>query len=222
MDSDSDELPDTLCLVWIQQAFNRIMQELLSAGKLRAIQTKTSTASVSTLSLTTPVSDIQQIAGPTFVLEPISFERALEMFPLNDDSAAPVTTGTPAYWSRPPTVSPDETTSKVWLWPAPAAAESYSISYVAQADDAGAYTTSSTPGVPKEFHAIMGEYLCSRAYELQQNAQMAVVKMNRFEAELDLLARRYRRETKANLVTLGGDRARRQTTDPTRLRFNWE
>lgn len=221
LDSDSDELPDALCLVWVQEAFNRIMHELVAAGVERGYQTKAATAGTSTLSLTTAVSDIQQVVGPSYTLEPISFERGLDMFPLNATEASASVTGQPIYWSRMPNSAPNETTSKIWLWPAPSSADTYGVWYALQSADASAYTTSSTPGVPKVFMPLIGEYLCARGYELQQNAQMAVVKMNRFEAELDLLAREFARASKAQTITIGGERSTHLEV-PSRLRFSWE
>lgn len=214
VDSDSTELPDTLLTVWLAEAENRIFQTLENADKYVTVEQANDQTTTALLTLATVILPTA-VHGPNWMLKPIQHERALERWPLNYiPTGAGRTTGPPTHWSF-------DVDAALWLWPAPSVIEAMRVTgtraFVPTAGVAGA-----TPDFDTVFHPLIGEYLCARAYELQQNVTSANLKMSRFEGELDVHQRRANRTTQANDAVLGGARSAQPQSPTWRLRFPWE
>jgi hypothetical protein len=214
MDSDSTELPDTLLQVWVAEAENRMFQVVEDSDRFVAYEQANSATTTALLTLATVILPIT-VHGPNWMLKPIQHERALERWPLNYlPTSASRTTGPPTHWSF-------DADGAMWLWPSPSAVEVMKVSG-SRAFVPVAGVTSATPDFDVSMHPLIGEYLCARAYELQQNVTSANLKMSRFEGELDALQRRMNRPSKANNTVLGGERAKNPQSPTWRLRFPWE
>jgi hypothetical protein len=219
LDSDSTELPDAACIYWINEAENRCYEAIKDSSFFRASTANNSSAATALLTVTT-VTEPVAILGPLWELVPIDYESALRRWPLNaDPTAATRTTGEPTHWSVTYTTG----AAVVQLWPAPTAVESFIVKGYRAFVPIAAGTD--MPDFPTQIQFLLGEYACSKAYVLQQDATSAQLVMARFEGELDIIQRQLNRPSLANRYTLGGDRSIRgpgYRYPDGRLRMPWE
>lgn len=217
LDSDSTEIPDANCLVWIAEAEARIFQALRTSGAFRSSVTVNS-QTTSALLVVTTVMEITSIHGPNWELVPIDHVAALRVWPKNAlPTSSGRVTGPPTHWSV-------DGQGNCQLWPSPSAVESMIVK------GERVYTpvavVGDTPDFPVVFHPLIAEYCISKGYVLQQDATMAQLVMSRFEGELDVLQRSYNRTSQAARATLGGGRSvggpGNYYPPDSRLRFPWE
>jgi hypothetical protein len=216
LDSDSDELTDSLMGAWTNMAELRIYAALERSLKVFGAQdtlTPDGTADFAPATVTHPM----YVNGPNFQLEQIPHQEALLRWPLNRVAATPSTPGTATHWSW------DQVGQKVWLWPAPATGSGTLLLTGTKTPVATATTVTSTAlTLPDRYVNLIVEYLVAKGAEMQQNLSLANQKLSRFEAELDLLVREDTRAQTASVVTINGGRSRGPEWPLGRLRYAWE
>jgi hypothetical protein len=216
LDSDAIELPDALLGVWENMAEYRIWEAIEETSNFETSETLSTSASDARIIPVAVTGRIEVVNGPFWQLRPIPHENALLRWPLNRlPTAAGRVTGEPTHWS-------DDDLGNIWLWPAPSAVETMVINGYKTFTATDTTTLSNTPALPAAVHPLIGEYLVAKGAEMQQNAQIASMKMARFEGELDIQVRRLGRPSKARQSTLGGARSRINVEPSGRLRYPWE
>lgn len=217
LDSDSDEMPDTLLGVWLNAAENRIYKAVGTSERLwSARQTLTGTGATQAFTMTS-ITEPRVVSGPMWELEPIPHLVALQEWPRNR------TEGSPLHYGNVTHYSVDDQTGKIWFWPAPILNDTYIVTGLKTPAITDFSVTSNTPLLPQRYHSLIGEYMVARGYEMQQNSAMASMKMSRFEGELDELQRADNRPQKSGITVLNGVLMRKphRRIGP-RLAWPWE
>ncbi len=216
LDSDSTELSDTLLGVWETECENRIFAEIHTATRLfGAHENVTGTGATQAFTLAT-VTEPRNVNGPLWELEPLPHEFALMHWPRNATEGTVVQIGHATHWS----IADD--TGKIWLWPAPISGDIHIVSGLKTPTVTDTSNTNNTCALPAKYHPLVADYLIARGYQLQQNAQMASMIMQRFEAELDVHKRDDNRPPKTGVTTIGSDELRKPRTPVGRLSWPWE
>ena len=226
LDSDSSELPDDLLAVWAQEAFSRIKQVLIPSDDFNYNWPLSVVASqqMYPLSAFSPAVDtISGISSPQWLLQPIEHETAEELWQWNqdDDGAGqfgPLNTGNPSHWS---VWSDDVQGNCIFLWPVPSTAQTFQVRGQRVNDTTGGVDTATL--IDAELHPLACEYMVARGHEMQSNVTVAAVKFNRFEAELDQVARARKRIAGKGVTTIGGGSHDSPALYPFgRLLYPWE
>lgn len=215
LDSDSTELPDALMIQWFRMAEARIFEALETAIGGRTSGTITASTSTAILPVT-GMNRVNRVNGPLWELIPIEHEEAMRRWPLNriaTDSGR--VTGTPTHWSS-------DYEGNVWLWPSPAAADTFRCSGEKTYTPITTAASTIDTVFPADVLALFGDYMVAKGYVLQQNPPMAQLVMQRFEGELDIQQRRFNRVNRDRAATLGGERSRSPVHFPDRLRYPFE
>lgn len=216
LDSDSTELTDALLAVWETECEARIISAIGTATRLfSGRDTIVGTGATQAFALTN-ATEPRVISGPLWELEPLPHNFALQRWPRNAIEGSPVQFGHATHWTI------DDKSGKLWLWPAPTTGDSHIVTGLKPPSPTDTSVLTNVPTIPTKYHPLIGEYLVARGYEFQQNAQIASMKMARFEAELDTLQRDDNRPSKVGVTTIGSDQLRKPRTPIGRLSFPWE
>ena len=209
LDSDTDELPDSLLDVYRQEGTDRIVQSSRSWSFYETTVTFTTTANDNTYALSalsTPLRDIVGVEGPRWRCKPLSYENARETF-----ARTVAATGEPRWYSI--------WADTLYLWPTPPSA--YSMTVRGYRFPAVATSYSDEPDLPDEFHRLIGYWMLAQAYRQFDDEGMAGQLFGSFEQQLAILRERYESAPRGGISVLGGDR-RGPRYAPGRLIYEWE
>lgn len=215
LDSDSEELPDSLLDVYRREATNRIelssqrwsfYESEFSFDTVAGDQTYPLTSfSVTIGTKTSYLDSVLGVEGPTWRLDPIGHESARERF------AATTYQGRPRWWSL--------WADTIYLWPTPTAIESFVVRGYRSPLEATA--SSDLPDLPSEFHTLIAEWMLGRAYMQMDDERMGMQFLAAVEGQLAVLRERYETSHRAGMSIMGGKR-RGPAFDQGRLLYPWE
>ena len=136
------------------------------------------------------------------------------VYPLNSDGS-----GDPYYWS--------DWSEKVRLYPTPSSAQTIYVRGYKKpsAFGVGSADTATPSDFPEPFHILFATYAAARAYEQQEDPEMAQQYYGVFSRELDNLRARHIDVPTPQPLVLNNRRASRwrsQSYMPDRLRYSWE
>ena len=165
-------------------------------------------------SVTNGLREVQAIRTDDHVLTFLGRDDGDIVYPLNSAS-----TGDVYYWSF--------WADNVRLYPTPSSAQTlYVRGYKSpSAFGAGSLDSVSPSDFPEPFHVVIATYGISRAYEQQEDLEMAASYMNSFMRELDNLRARHLDVPAPQPLVLNNRNASRwrsQSAMPDRLRYSWE
>tara|TARA_B100000945_G_scaffold309604_1_gene300631 strand:- start:885 stop:1589 length:705 start_codon:yes stop_codon:yes gene_type:complete len=165
-------------------------------------------------SVTNGLREIGALRTDSQVLEYIGRDEGDATYPLNSSG-----NGEPFRWSY--------WEEKVRMYPTPSSAETIYVRgwKSPTAFGAGSVDGTSPSDFPEPFHILFATYGIARAYEQQEDLEMANSYHMMFTRELDNLRSRYLDAPAPQPVVLNGTSARRWMSSvnlPGRLRYSWE
>lgn len=205
LDSDEEELPDSLLDIWRDEGTARIQRTFEPWSFYQSTWTLTTSDHAATLA--DDVESIDSVEGDTQLLKYLPHQTLVEMYAWSDGSGSRVT-----YWSIWGEV--------LYLWPTPDAEESFTITGIRK--PTAAVEATDTVDLPDEFHALVCEWMLARAYEQQDDDIMSQLKFGRYEQELDGFKRRYLRSPQAGVQAVGEVCSTDYLALPWRLRYDFE
>lgn len=216
LDSDSQELPDSLLDVWRQEATSRIelgsqrwsfFETEVTFSTTVNDQTYALSALTTTVGTTAAALDtVLAVEGPNWVLDPLPHEQARQQFSATDYS------GRPRWFSL--------FNGTIYLWPVPSVVESFLVrGYRAPVP---ATASSDSPDLPAVFHALVGQWMLARAYQQVDDEGMAAQFFGSFEGQLDILRRRFESPQRAGVSVMGGKSRGPVTVPSGRLLYDFE
>jgi hypothetical protein len=214
LDSDEDELPNSLVDRFIYNGSNRL-EQYSRTWTFRAVEyTFTTIADTRTYDLDTtsgltapaPLSDVVALQGPSFELKPADHRAMRVRYPSNADSS-----GNPTWftvWGR-----------TLYLWPKPSTAIEYAV--VGYRHGLDWISTNSAPDFPDELHELIAWWALNRAYVFLDDPELGAFYRDEFDRELRIRARPYASAQDAQpLVVNGGTEGGGPL--PFRARYDWE
>lgn len=216
LDTDSEELPDSLLDFWRQEAENRITRAIRSWTFYETNFTLSTTASDQSylLSALTCVEDstydaeeLTVVQGPRWQLGWLPHEEAEDRYSNYTGSAEPT------FWSQ--------WGDTLYLWPTPDAV--YALTARGYRAPVSTVVAGTNPDVPAAFHELIGEFMLARAFEQQDDETLSAAKFAKFEQEFDVLRRRYTKRRSGRVSVFGSTRGRGQFGRlPRRLLYDFE
>ena len=211
LDSDEEDLPDTLLDVWRNEAVDRIQRTFESWQFYEHSWTFTCTDQISFAAIAATddagayPDAILSVEAERWLMKYMPHEREVARHAWSNGTA-----GNPTEWSL--------FDGSVYIWPVPAS----SATYVARGYRQPIVATNDDQMVdlPSEFDPLVCEWMLTRAYEWNDDEVMSQQKLARFERQLDLLRRRYLRAPKAGVQTIGSGHD--SPLLPERLAYSWE
>lgn len=196
VDSDEEELPNSLLDRFLQDASTRI-DNYSRTWSFRAVEYDLEVVSGTqsydldsepSLIVPGPLRDIVDVRGPSSTLRPT--DHRAERARRSPSSG----TGTPAKWS-------------VWgrslyLWPSPSASDDYTV--VGYREGADWITTNATPDFPEPFHELIAWWALNRAYAFLDDPEMSSFYRDEFAMELRGRAKHYQNVQDAAPFVMGG------------------
>jgi hypothetical protein len=205
LDTDDEELPDTLVDVWLAEGTARIQRAFEPWSYYEASYTLTTASQTTAItSINSALEHIQGVQGPSWRLRYIPHQLAVDKYAWGDLTGEPVEFSIFA--------------ETLYLWPSPSASASYTVTGVRSPTEASA--ASDTVDLPSEFHPLVCEWMLARAYEQQDDDVMAPMKFARFEQQLEIFRRRYTRPPSPGIQAIGSQCSYNDL--PPRLLFDFE
>jgi hypothetical protein len=205
LDSDEEDLPDSLLSMWLNEGVDRIRTWDEPWSFYEQDWTVTFGAEQDLDELSPVPEAVMSVEGDRWLLKYRPHERQVGKYAWSSATA-----GNTTEWSLF-----DRT---VFLWPVPAAPATYVLRGYRQ--PTAADSVDDVVDLPREFDALICEWILTRAYEWQDDDVMSQQKLARFERDLDRLRRRYVRAPKAGVQRLGGEHDGPVLLD--RFAYSWE
>lgn len=209
MDIDVEDLPDAVLDVFIREGSKRIEhaeKRWPFYARRWTYTTVNGTDEVPLSSIAADIGQIQAIRGPRWRLKYIGMDVAETVWPENS-----VSSGDPSHWS----VEGDT----LFLWPIPGDGVTLQIRGYRTATDWVAGGAGAVPDMPSDLHNTVAVWALSRAYEQQDDPEMAGLFERKFNDEINLFRRRIHDMPPAQPLVMSG---RHAPTGPLRMRFDWE
>lgn len=194
MDIEEEDLPDPVLDVFVAEGFGRIVRAEKRwpfYATRWAYVTVAGTDEIPFTDIGTNISEIQSIKGPSSRLHYIGMDVADEVWPENV-----VQSSEPSHWSVE-----NET---LYLWPTPGSAYSLILRGYRKPTDWMAGGAGAVPDVPDELHNTVAVWALSRAYEQQDDPEMASIFERKFADELNLFRRRIHDTPAAQPLVVSG------------------
>lgn len=158
--------------------------------------------------------EIQALRTDDEILQLLGRDEADAMYPLNTTSS-----GTPCYWSY--------WADTVRMYPTPPGGETIYVRGYKNPTHFGVNTVNGLGPVdfPEPFHVVIATYGISRAYDQQEDPEMAITYFNTFIRELDNLRARYLDAPAPQPMIMNSRSSSRWVRNsylPNRLRYSWE
>lgn len=209
MDIEVEDLVDDVLDVFIAEGSQRIARAEkrwpFYATRWTYV-TVADTDEVDFADISADIDQIQSIKGPQWRLQYIGIDVADDVWPENVTESSE-----PTHWSVENEV--------LYLYPTPSDAYSLRIRGYRKQSDWMAEGAGAEPDLPEELHNTVAVWALSRAYEQQDDPEMASIFERKFADELNLFRRRIHDAPPAQPVVLNG---RSRPVDPLRMRFDWE
>lgn len=197
LESDEEELPDTLLDGWFSEAFTRILNREARWPWLEKVWEFDSIATTQGYTIASDVAEIQSIVdtlnGP---LGWLGHQEAVRRF-----TRVPSHQGTPVWFSKW-----DDTYS---LWPVPAGVNSYVAHGYRVPTDLSVQDPGSEPDLPSEYHPLLVRWAIACQYERTDDTEMAAYNRQHFEDQLGQLWARAKASPTAGPVIMNGTRKNR-------------
>lgn len=158
--------------------------------------------------------EIQALRTDDEILQLLGRDEADAMYPLST-----TTSGTPSYWSY--------WADTIRMYPTPPGGETIYVRGYKNPTHFGVNTVNGLGPVdfPEPFHVVIATYGISRAYDQQEDPEMAVTYFNTFIRELDNLRARYLDAPAPQPMIMNSRSSSRWVRNsylPNRLRYSWE
>ena len=207
LDTDIEELPDVLLDAWINEGETHVQRLPWLLSDREAEYTFASIANTASYTFASIDATLDEIVGVEAERWALDFRPHLQMV-------------RKYAWSNSTTSEPIEYSvrgRKLFLWAVPNAA----FTFIVRGYRKPVITTAAatTFDVPEEFHVLIGEWALARAYEWQDDDIMSALKFQRFEQQVDVISRTYRRTPKGEADTIGYSDS---PGWPGRLIYPWE
>lgn len=210
LDTDEEEIPDSLLDVWRNEATARIQRTISPWSFYETLWSVTTDQQTIAFDYFDPEIDmVTSVEAPNWTLRYVPHQLAVGRYAWGDP------TGVPQEFSVARTESSGQ---QIVLWPSPSQSATYVIrGYRVPAD---VTDPSGTIDLPGEVHPLVGEWMLARAYEMQDDNVMSSQKMQMFERELEGYRRRFTRAMTPDVQSIGSSSTGLWGAD--RLRFPWE
>ena len=201
LDVDSGELPADLLNVFMRDAVIRIISFfdesptwLQVEYSFPTVVNQQSYDLDSTIGLINPkpLQAIDEVRGPLYSLTPRPHRQIRSEYRTDAPASRPQNY---SIWGR-----------KLYLWPKPAAVETYSILGVRQPNWDWITSGTATPDAPEEFHPLIAQWTLGRAYAQQDDPEMSNFYRSEFTSELQNLSSRWTNNLTAQPLIMNGGR----------------
>lgn len=198
MDTDEEELPNSLLDRFIQDGSDRIDNYSRTWG-FRAVEYTLPVVSgtqsydldsEATLIAPAPLRDIVDLRGPSFTLTPS--DHRLE----RERASTTANSGTPRAWTL--------WGRSLYLWPVPSATADYTIIGYREATDW--ISVNDSPDFPDTFHELIAWWALNRAYAFLDDPEMSAFYRDEFALELRGRAKKYLTGADSAPFVMGGGR----------------
>lgn len=209
MDIEAEDLPDAVLDVMIREGSKRVERAENRWPFYAKRWTYDTAAGVDEIDFSLIGSDvdtIQSVKGPRWNLTYVGLDYADARWPENVLSESE-----PTHWSA------DYRT--IYLWPTPNQAYTLTLRGYRKPIDWVANGAGAEPDLPNDLHNTVAMWALARAYEQQDDPEMASIFERKFADEINLFRRRINDAPPAQPLVLNG---RSTPGDPLRLRFDWE
>lgn len=212
-DIDTDDLDPTTLDLFIQEGFDRIASSERTWDFYQShdeLSTVNGTQSYALASLgDDPLADITTIKGVSRLLKPAPHQSAIHAY----RSSSVVVAGEPRSWSL--------WADSLYLWPVPNGIYELDVYGYRQPNDWIADGAGSTPDLPSDMHNLVALWALARAYEQQDDIEMAERKQSVFDNLFSVLREKYIGDGPAVPLVLNGGSRQLEATSPW-PRFTWE
>lgn len=209
MDIEAEDLPDAVLDVMIREGSKRVERaenRWPFYAKRWTYETVDGTDEIDFSEVASDIESIQSIKGPRWVLQFVGQDYAAGRWPDNVTSE-----GEPTHWGVE--------YETLYLWPTPDDAYSLTIRGYRTPTDWVANGAGAEPDLPNDLHNTVAMWALARAYEQQDDPEMASIFERKFADEINLFRRRINDTPPAQPLVLNG---RSTPGDPLRMRFDWE
>jgi len=193
LDSDEEDLPESLLKMWHTEGTNRIQRAFEPWVFYEHAWTFTAGASI-TFEEIGAANDgvvpeaIQSVEADRWLLKYVPHERQVGRYAWSNATA-----GNPTEFSL--------FNDTLFIWPVPSGSASYTAR--GYRHPVVAATKEDVVDLPAEFDPLICEWMLTRAYEWQDDEVMSGQKLGRFEQQLEILRRRYLRAPKPGIQQVG-------------------
>lgn len=187
LDTDADELPDTLLNVFVEEAFDHAMNSSNQWSFYATVNTISTAAGTQAYDfgsatphagIAQPLQSIVDVRGDNFTLANLSHQTVRASMRRTSPSSA-----RPWGWS--------EHGTSLYLWPIPDSVYTLEIAGYREPLDWMAGGDGAIPDCPSEFHRPIAYYALARGWAQQSDPDMAAFYSSRFDVELSRLKARY-------------------------------
>lgn len=208
LDTDSEELPDSLVDVWITEGAEKIQRQpwLLSwFTKTWTFQTTADQGEYPLSTIGSDVDEILSIEGERWALKHRPHELMVRKYAWTNLSSEPIEYSIQG--------------TSVFLWNVPN--DGYTLIARGYRQPVTATAAANVIDLPEEFHAQVAEWALARAYEQQDDDIMSNQKFQAVLNNVDQYSRKYRRGPTGGDFQIGTWNLRDQFTRG-RLPYDWE
>lgn len=209
MDLDPEDLPDAVLDVMIREGSKRVERAENRWPFYSHRWTYTTQAGVDEIDFSEVAANIeaiQSVKGPRWTLTYVGLGHADARWPENTS-----TLSEPTHWSV------DYQT--LFLWPTPNGPYELTLRGYRTPIDWVANGAGAEPDLPNDLHNTVAMWALARAYEQQDDPEMASIFERKFADEINLFRRRINDTPPAQPIVLNG---RPSPGNPLRMRFDWE
>lgn len=209
MDIEAEDLPDVVLDVMIREGSKRVERaenRWPFYAKRWVYDTAAGVDEIDFSLIGSDVESIQSIKGPRWALRYVGQDWAADAWPENVASSSE-----PTHWSVE--------YQTLYLWPIPNDVYSLIIRGYRTPVDWVAQGAGAEPDLPNDLHNTVAMWALARAYEQQDDPEMASIFERKFADEINLFRRRINDTPPAQPLVLNG---RSTPVDPLRMKFDWE
>lgn len=193
LDTDSVDLPDALCDVFIAEAVDNIARASMRWRFYEATFPFNSAPGIAEYPLVTiapTASDVTALQGPNFALRQIGQAAALKEFTFNSVAGA-----NPRKWVR--------WGDSIFLYPTPSVAQAFTL--VGYRNPVQPTSGSTFPDLPDEFHPIVAKWTLALAYQQQDDTYSSQLLLSEASQSVQALRKRYESVQAGGPSVMGGN-----------------
>jgi hypothetical protein len=198
LDVGTDELPDSILHLFIQEGFDRILERKGDWRHLQVDETVTTVADTRDYTLSSVV-DIRQVVNTSDAhsgaLMPISSEVGESLYTGIHDVPS-----WPRYWST--------WDDSLELWPTPDQAYTLKVRGYRAPEDFVAVGAGAEPDLPAKFHIPLWYWVVACSYDQQEDPEMSTKYQQKFEEGVAVHIKAESRGQTASPLVLNGQRTR--------------
>jgi hypothetical protein len=211
LDVGTDELPDALLLIFLQEGFDRVLYRKADWRHLQVDETVATVADTRDYTLSSVV-DVRQVINTSDAhsgaLLPISSEVGESMYTgIHDINSWP------RYWST--------WDDSLELWPTPDAVYNLKVRGYRAPIDFIAVGAGAQPDLPGKFHVALWYWVVSCSYDQQEDPEMSTKYQQKFEEAIGVHLGHENRGQTASPLVLNGQRTRRRSYRDTVTDLAW-